>query len=185
MRARSSERALELNTRYSSPYTAILPSRVSAYTTRALNLSWLTKRSSAHFRVVRYRSALSRAFTCIWVRNTTLPSSTGTAPSRYFASVWACASRGRQESRIVINFFIRLLSLFFIAKDSNKKRRNPQVPPFLLLSSVKIYLTGILSMRFWWRPPSKSVVKNSFRILSAIAWSMNRPGITSTLASLC
>lgn len=48
-----------------------------------------------------------------------------------------------------------------------------------------VYFTGILSIRLWWRPPSKSVLKNSVMILSAISVSIYRPGITSTLASLC
>ena len=45
--------------------------------------------------------------------------------------------------------------------------------------------TGILSTLRWWRPPSNGVLKNSLIIMSASSVLMNRPGMTSTLASLC
>ena len=46
-------------------------------------------------------------------------------------------------------------------------------------------LQGIFSMRRMWRPPSKGVAKNSSMMPSASLSERKRPGITSTLASLC
>ena len=55
----------------------------------------------------------------------------------------------------------------------------------LIMVIASRYFTGILSIRAWWRPPSKGVLKNSSMMAAAVAVSMKRPGITSTLASLC
>gem|GEM_PF-4719789 len=38
------------------------------------------------------------------------------------------------------------------------------IEPVALLLSVYNYLTGILSMRRWWRPPSKGVVRKACTI---------------------
>lgn len=46
-------------------------------------------------------------------------------------------------------------------------------------------VTGIFSTLRWWRPPSNGVEKNLVMISSASWLVTKRPGITSTLASLC
>ena len=55
----------------------------------------------------------------------------------------------------------------------------------LFCKSFQAYFIGILFIRFWWRPPSNCVEKNSVRIMSASSVLMKRPGITRILASLC
>ena len=48
----------------------------------------------------------------------------------------------------------------------------------------KTHRQGILSMRRWWRPPSKAVSNQVRTILEAMRYGMNRAGRTSTFALL-
>ena len=48
-----------------------------------------------------------------------------------------------------------------------------------------VYFTGIFSILFWWRPPSKGVSSHASVITSTSSKAMNLAGITSTFALLC
>lgn len=45
--------------------------------------------------------------------------------------------------------------------------------------------SGILSMRRWWRPPSKSVLRKVSTIFTAVSLSIKRAGSEQMFASLC